>query len=132
VRETYYGPHSVTLGGVPNTNHSSYLSQDYQILWLTPKREFFLDQSVRAITPTLTPTTLSNPNHNSRNARVHPPSRATTQGMPLRAKSQGMSCVYPLSRATTQGIPFRATTQGMPQQSPSSLLIVQLYGPRRP
>jgi len=30
-----------------------------------------------------------------------------------------MSRVYPISRATTQGIPFRATTQGMLQQSSS-------------
>ncbi|QCE14275.1 hypothetical protein DEO72_LG11g1274 [Vigna unguiculata] len=30
-----------------------------------------------------------------------------------------MPRVYPISRATTQGIPFRATTQGMLQQSSS-------------
>jgi len=46
VRETYYEPHSVTLGGVPNTNHSSYLSQDYQTRRLTLKRAIFLDPSI--------------------------------------------------------------------------------------
>jgi len=106
-------------GRVPNTNHNSYSSQDYQNRRLTPKRAIFLDASVRATTGTLTSATLANPSHNSRNARVHPPSRAITQGMSFRVTTQGMPRVYPLSRATTQGIPFRATTQGMPQQSPS-------------
>jgi len=104
VWETCYGPHSVTLGGVPNTNHSSYsrhkintspsTTYDCSIEWRP---------SIRATTRTLTPAILANPSYNSRNARVHPPSRATTQGMPFRATTQGMSHVYPLSRATTQG-----------------------------
>ncbi|QCD83557.1 hypothetical protein DEO72_LG2g3903 [Vigna unguiculata] len=46
VRETYYGPHFVTPGGVLNTNHSSYSSQDYQTRWLMLKRAIFLDPSV--------------------------------------------------------------------------------------
>ncbi|QCE06198.1 hypothetical protein DEO72_LG9g1209 [Vigna unguiculata] len=81
VQETYYGPYSVTPGGVPNTNHSSYLSQDYQTRWLTPKRSIFMDPSVRATTRTLTLATLTNLSHNSRNSRFHPSSRSTTQGM---------------------------------------------------
>ncbi|QCD93529.1 hypothetical protein DEO72_LG5g1604 [Vigna unguiculata] len=62
--------------------------------------------SVRATTRTLTSATLANPSHNSRNARVHPPSRATTQGMSFRVTTQGMPRVYSLSQTTTQGIPF--------------------------
>jgi len=116
VRENCYGPHSVTPSGVPNTKHSSYLSQDYQTRRLTLKRTIFLGPSLPATTRTLTPATLTNPSHNSRNARVHPPSQATTQGMSIRATTQGMSRVYSLSQGTTQGIPFRATTQGTLQQ----------------
>jgi len=41
-----------------------------------------LDPSVHVTTHTLTPITLTNPSHNSKVPRVHPPSRATTQGMP--------------------------------------------------
>jgi len=41
-----------------------------------------MDPFVRTTTSTLTPATLANPSHNSRVPRVHPPSRATTQGMP--------------------------------------------------
>jgi len=110
-------------------NHRSYLSQDCQTHRLTPKRAIFLDLSVRATTRTLTPATLANLSHNSRIARVHPPSRATTQGMSFWATTQGMPHVYPIFQATTQGIPFRATTQGMLQQSSSLRFHPK---PRRP
>jgi len=68
---------------------------------------------VQATTRTLTSATLDNSTHKSRNAHVHLPSRATTQGMPFRVTTQGMPRVYPLSRATTKGISFQATTQEM-------------------
>jgi len=41
-----------------------------------------MDPSVRATTSILTPITLANLSHNSRVPRIHPPSRATTQGIP--------------------------------------------------
>ena len=110
VWENCYGPHSITPGGDPNMNHSLYLSQYYQTRQLTPKRKIFLDPSIWATTRTLTSITLANSSHNSRNACVHPPSRATTQGMSFQVTTQGMSHVYTLSRATIQGIPFWAPT----------------------
>ena len=118
VRETCYRPHSVTPGEVPNTNHSSYLSQDYQTRRLIPKRAIFLDPAVQATTRTLTLARLADPSHNSRNARIHLPSRATSQRMSRvcllsRAITSGISFW-----AITQGIPFWGTTQGMSQQSP--------------
>jgi len=49
-----------------------------------------MDLSVLATTSTLTPATLSNPSHNSRVPRVHPLSRATTQGTLFRATTRRM------------------------------------------
>jgi len=49
-----------------------------------------MDPSVLATTSTLTLTTLANPSHNSRVPRVHPLSRATTQGKSFRATTYRM------------------------------------------
>jgi len=57
------------------------MSQDYQIRWSYTKEDNLSGPVVHATTCTLTPTTLANPSHNSRVSRVHPPSRATTQGI---------------------------------------------------
>jgi len=92
------------------------MSQDYQTRQPMSKRAIYLDPSVRATTCIVTSKTLANPSHNSRNARVHSSSQATTQEMSFRATTQGMQHIYPLSRATTQGKPFLATTQGTLQQ----------------
>ena len=90
VRETYYKPHSITLGGVPNMNIVRNVprlpnsSANY-------RGGNLLDPSVQVTTCTLTLATLANPSHNSRIPRVHPPSRATTQEMSFQATTQKMS-----------------------------------------
>ncbi|QCE15238.1 hypothetical protein DEO72_LG11g2247 [Vigna unguiculata] len=65
--------------------------------------------SVLAKTSTLTPTTLANPSHNSRVPRAHPPSRATTQGIPR--------ALTPIPSHNSRDT-FRAITQGTPAIPP--------------
>ena len=90
-KKTCYGPQFVTPDGVPNMNPSSYSRHKIRTA-LTTTCDCSIEwrPSVQAITCTLAPVTLANPSHNSRNARVHLPSRATTQGMSFRATTQGM------------------------------------------
>jgi len=54
-------------------------SQDYQTRWCHTKKGNLSGHAVRAITRTVTPTTLANLSHNLRVPHVHLPYRATTQ-----------------------------------------------------
>ena len=74
------------------------MSQDYQTHWLTPKREIFLDPSVRATTHTLTPATLANPSHNSRIARVHPHTEPQLKGCHSEPQLKGYHSEPPLRK----------------------------------
>jgi len=77
--------------GVPTTNHSSYSRHKINIsLATTYDCSIEWRPSVRATTRILTSVTLVNPTHNSRNARVNPPSQVKTEGIPFRAITQEM------------------------------------------
>ncbi|QCE03853.1 hypothetical protein DEO72_LG8g1882 [Vigna unguiculata] len=78
--KTCYGSYTVTPGRVSIYEHSPYRPKTTKLVSQQLRRAIYLDPSVLATTSTLTPATLANPSHNSRVPRVHPPSRATTQG----------------------------------------------------
>jgi len=85
VRKIMYGSYTVTPGRVPIYEHSPYHPKTTKLVSQQLRRAIYLDPSVLATTTTLTPATLTNPSHNSRVPRVHPPSWATTQEMLFRA-----------------------------------------------
>ncbi|QCD94351.1 hypothetical protein DEO72_LG5g2434 [Vigna unguiculata] len=85
-----YGSYTVAPGGVPKFEHSSQRPKTTNLVSQLLRRAIYLDPSILATTSTLTPATLANPSHNSRDPRVHPPSQATTQEMLVRATTQGI------------------------------------------
>ncbi|QCE10234.1 hypothetical protein DEO72_LG10g1462 [Vigna unguiculata] len=105
-------------GGVPKYEHSSQCPKTTKLISRLLRRAIYLDPSVLATTSTLTPATLTNPSHNSRVSRVHPPSQATTQEMLFRATTQGIPhALTPIPSHNLRDT-FRVTAQGTPAIPP--------------
>ncbi|QCE06747.1 hypothetical protein DEO72_LG9g1761 [Vigna unguiculata] len=104
VQKPCYGSHTVTPGGVPKYKHSLQRPRTTKLVSESLRRAIHLDPSVLATTSIFTPVTLANPSPNLKVPRVHPLSRATTQGQSFRATTHRMPPNPACARCATKSL----------------------------